>query len=93
MEHRTMLHYTIHFFSLWRSNSHPFCLFSMGQWTTGLVLSYLPQYEKHSTKEHHNWVVSIAALYPAVPAQISTPKQAFVKWFPGVPWNASSTLL
>jgi len=36
----------------------------------------------HGKTEHHKWVVSTTALYPVVRAQISTLKQAFVKWIP-----------
>ena len=45
-------------------------------------MSYLPQYKKHSTMEHHNLVVSSTFCIRWYRAQISTPKQAFVKLFP-----------
>jgi hypothetical protein len=80
-----MLHYTVHSFFLWRSTPHPFCLFSVWWWATGLILSYLQQCKTHSKTEHNKWVASTAALYPVVPGSNIDPKTGYrqmVSWSP-----------
>ena len=72
-----MLHYTVHFFFLWRSTPHSFRLFSVWWWATDLILFYLT--------ESHNWVVRISALYLVVPSSNIDPEPGYrkiISWSP-----------